>query len=70
MNRKPFGGKCECTHYESEHFAGPVKYESPSTVQVKTMFGLLPLLESKTERKNCKICNCKEFNSKKERMGF
>ena len=70
MNRKPFGKKCECSHYESEHVAGEVKYENPAAVQFKTMFGLLPLLESKLERKNCKICDCKKFCSKKKGWGF
>lgn len=70
MNRKPFGKKCECNHHESEHFAREIKYENITSIQVKTMFGLLPLLESKIERKNCKICNCKEFNSEKRGWSF
>ena len=70
MNRKPFGKKCQCTHYESEHLAGEIKYENLTSVQVKTMFGLLPLLESKLERTNCKICDCKEFNSEKKGWDF
>ena len=66
MNREPFGKKCGCSHFESEHVTGEIKYENPSVVQFKTMFGLLPLLESNLKRKNCKICNCTEFNSKKK----
>ncbi len=70
MNRNPFGEKCKCNHYESKHFTRDVKYENPTTIQFKTMFGLLPLLESKLERKNCKICNCEKFNSKKKGWVF
>ena len=70
MNREPFGKKCKCDHFESEHIAADMKYDDVSVVQLKTLYGLLPSLESKLERMNCKICDCKKFNSKKKGWGF
>ena len=70
MNRDPFGEKCKCGHFESEHIAGEMRYDDVSITQLKSMYGLLPSLESKVERKDCKVCGCKKFDSKKKGWGF
>ncbi len=70
MSLKPYGKKCKCSHFESEHVPGEIKYEDPSAVQSKTFYGLMPLLESKSERKDCKICECVKFNPEKKWWEF
>ena len=71
MNRKPYGKKCRCGHYESEHVKKMNEFEHTALAQAKTMYGLLPLMKSNIEYKNCKICSiCNRFDSEKKGWGF
>ena len=70
MNREPYGEKCKCGHYESEHVKKLKEIEHPALAQAKTMYGLLPLSESKIQYKNCKVCSCNLFIPEKKGWGF
>lgn len=54
MNREPFGGNASVVT-ESEHIAGEMKSDDVYVAQLKSMYDLLPSLEAKLERKDCKI---------------
>ena len=70
MNREPYGKKCTCGHYESEHVKKLTETEHPALAQAKTMYGLLPMTESKILYKNCKVCSCTMFTSEKRGWEF
>ena len=70
MNREPYGKKCKCGHHESDHIAKMNKMEDPSFVHAKTLFGLLPSMDSKLERNDCKVCECGKFDTGKKGWGF
>ena len=69
MNYEPFGEKCKCGHHESQH-RGEMKYKDMSMVHAKTMFGVLPYMESMSNRTNCKLCKCVGFIPDKKTRGF
>ncbi len=70
MNREPYGKKCKCSHFESDHEKEMNKMEHPAITHARTMYGILPLLESKIKYKNCNACACKKFESIKRRGLF
>ena len=65
MNRGPHGEKYTYGHYENEHVKKLKKIEHPALAQAKTMYGLLPLSESKIQYKNCKVYSCNRFTPEK-----
>ena len=67
MNREPYGEKYKCGHYESEHVKKLKEFEHPALAQAKTMYGLLPLTESKIQYKKCKVCSCEQFSPQKRK---
>ena len=70
MKSKSFGNKCKCGHLESDHV--PQKADSPKSVmrfQMKPKghlpMGMAPTISYDARRDDCKICDCKRFESKK-----
>jgi len=66
MNREHYGKKCKCGHHESEHDRKMSEMEHPALLQAKTMYGILPQMESKIKYKNCKACTCDGFAPEKK----
>ena len=66
MNRKSYGKRCKCGHYESEHVKKMSEMEHPALLQAKTMYGILPWMESKIKYKNCQVCECDIFVPEKK----
>ena len=68
MKSKSFGNKCKCGHFESE----PIVDSSYSSLakMLELLIYFEPLLPKKStaNRKDCKMCDCKQFNSGK--MGW
>ena len=63
MITKTFGKKCKCSHFESQH---NVQKSITMISKVPNDLGIfLPIPPTLAEsiRINCKICNCKKFNS-------
>ena len=65
LNREPFGEKCKCNHYESEHAS--VKKRNSIEALTQDYAYLIPPAEipSQFTRGKCKICTCNEFLPKK-----
>ena len=61
MNRKPFGKKCKCGHFESDHVALKQHISIPGPHDLGILLPHPPDLHSK--RGNCKICKCNVFVS-------
>ncbi len=70
MNSKPYGKKCKCGHHESEHIAKMKRLDESSILQAKTLYGVLPLMDSNFEHGDCKVCECIKFNAEKKGWGF
>lgn len=70
MNREPYGKKCKCGHFESEHVAQKSTTQSPKIQQ--DLGFLLPHPQAFAEiiRTNCKGCNCKIFEPEKKGWRF
>lgn len=60
-----FGKKCECNHFESEHFPKKLTFSEPDFP-----YGMLefpnPFIDKKSQRENCKKCGCKKFHAGKK----
>jgi len=65
MNREPYGRKCKCGHFESEHVARPDDFSLPYVIpEMGAAFTHPPdLLDFK--RKTCKICDCEQYHPQK-----
>lgn len=71
MNREPFGKKCNCSHYESEHNLQKHDYSEPKAIpEMGILFTHPPGMVKEPVRSSCKICDCKKFDSKKKGCGF
>ena len=70
MNPKSYGKKCKYGHHESEHIAKMKRLDEPSTLQAKTLYGVLPLMNSNLEHGDCKVCECIKLNTEKKCWGF
>ena len=70
MNREPFGKKCKCNHYESEHNLQKQDFSKPSGIEMGILFTHPPGLIKGPVRTNCKICHCDKFESEKKGWGF
>ena len=68
MNREPFGEKCECSHFESEHV--PIKHVNsiPGPHDLGVFLPHPPDMHQK--RGNCKLCDCINFKVKKKGWVF
>ena len=62
MKTRTFGKKCKCGHFESEHNVQKLITPIP---ELSTLGILLPHSSKfiETIRIDCKICDCKKFNS-------
>ena len=64
MNKKPFGKKCKCGHLESQHISKKPTFKIPDIPLDVGMLSAHPNI-SIVERINCKFCNCKKFDVKR-----
>jgi len=65
MKPKSFGNKCKYGHFESEHIVDSSYSSLPKMSELLIYFEPLLQKKSTANRKDCKICDCKQFNSGK-----
>ena len=61
MNRKPYGRKCKCDHFESEHVARTDDFFLPHVVPEMENVFTHPLDLRDSKRKKCKACDCEQY---------
>lgn len=67
MNRKSFGEKCTCSHFENEH-QSVKKMTSNESVTRDYSYIIAPAeFPLEFSRGKCKICDCSSFEPKKKK---
>ena len=66
-NNKPFGNKCKCTHFESQHQS--IKKQASIKSVTQDFRYMIPPAEFYSEftRGGCKICDCSGFEVQKKK---
>ena len=53
-----------------KHVAKMKRLDEPYILQAKTLYGVLPLMDSNLEHADCKVCKCIKFNTERNGWGF
>lgn len=69
MNRKPFGEKCKCNHFESEHNVEKINSRMPQNPIKMGYLQSHPDI-SVVRRTSCKVCGCQMFQTTKRKWNF